>query len=103
QGSRIEVEYHVDQNGRGPKHREQIVLGAQGLPVSWRIEGTSLMGGAVGEFFEYSSGLARWQSQADSGERPVPAPLPYIVNDGSPWGSVFYVDYLLSVEGHRSD
>ncbi|GAB3278399.1 hypothetical protein GCM10027297_15280 [Parahaliea aestuarii] len=103
QGSHIEVEYHVDQNGRGPKHREQIVLGAQGLPVSWRIEGTSLMGGPVSESFEYSPGLARWQSQADSGERPVPAPLPYIVNDGSPWGSVFYVDYLLSVEGHRSD
>ncbi|WP_116365352.1 amidohydrolase family protein [Parahaliea mediterranea] len=103
QGSTIDIDYYVDQNGRGPKHHEQVVLDGQGLPVSWQVEGTSLMGGEVSESFIYADGVARWQSQADSGERRVASPLPYIVNDSSPWSSVFFVDYLLSVAGGHSD
>ncbi|WP_454758281.1 hypothetical protein [Caulobacter segnis] len=72
-GAKTSVDYKVDNNGRGPKHHEDIVLGKGGLPVSWTIKGSSLMGGPVEESFAWTDGKARWKSQADAGETPAPA------------------------------
>ena len=57
-GNRVTVDYKVDDNGRGPKHREEIVLDAGGVPVGWAIQGTSLMGGPVSERFAWVAGRA---------------------------------------------
>lgn len=85
EGSRTTVDYRVDNNGRGPKHREEIELGEGGVPVAWTIAGTSLMGGKVEESFRWSAGRAEWKSQADEGGiEAARAPL-YVVNDDSPW------------------
>ena len=48
-GHTIDVDYAISDNGRGPKHKEHLVLDPAGIPVEWSIEGTSLMGGAVSE------------------------------------------------------
>lgn len=101
-GNTVDIEYFVDQNGRGPKHRERVVFGDGGLPVEWTIKGTSLMGGEVNERFRFGNGTATWVSQADSGEMPLDKPLPYIVNDGSPWASGFYAGYLASLPGRET-
>lgn len=93
-GDTVEVDYHVDNNGRGPKHREHLVLGADGMPRLWTIEGVSLFGARVDERFEQGDGTLRWRSQADSGERPAPAPSLYIANDDSPWSLALYANVL---------
>ena len=80
QGSRITVDYLVDSNGRGPRHREEIVLGPNGIPISYSVEGRSLMGAPVSESFSWENGRATWRSQADEGSvAAASAPL-YIVN-----------------------
>ncbi|MBD9369899.1 amidohydrolase family protein [Xanthomonas sp. XNM01] len=102
-GDTVEVDYHVDDNGRGPKHRETLRIGADGVPVEWTIAGASLMGGPVDERFAWRDGVATWRSQADHGERRVPRALPYIVNDGSPWALGAYARALLRAPGLRLD
>ena len=93
-GDTVDVDYHVDNNGRGPKHKEHLVLGADGMPRFWTIEGVSLFGARVDERFEQGDGTLRWRSQADSGERPAPAPSLYIANDDSPWSLALYANVL---------
>ena len=99
-GPVMDVEYYVDNNGRGPKHSEHLVLDKNGVPVEWSIEGTSLMGGPVEEHFTFRDGKATWDSQADSGELTVDAPSLYAVNDGSPWANYIYVKALLADDDH---
>ncbi len=102
-GDRISVDYAVSDNGRGPKHHEDIVLGANAIPVSWTVNGTSMMGGAVKERFGFAQGQAEWSSQADSGSlRTERVPL-YILNDDSPWATGIYVRAALAAPGHTLD
>ena len=68
QGDRVTVDYLVDNNGRGPRHTEQLVIGPDAIPTSWTVEGRSLMGGAVSESFRWENGRAVWRSQADEGD-----------------------------------
>ncbi|SEJ73887.1 Amidohydrolase family protein [Sphingobium sp. AP50] len=96
----ILVDYRVDNNGRGPKHREDIRLSAGGIPVSWTVTGTSLMGGAVAESFNWTNGNAKWKSQADAGAVKSAAPALYIVNDDSPFAKAVYARAALSAPGH---
>lgn len=100
-GRSAKIDYFVDSNGRGPKHKEQLTINEAGVPVSWLIEGTSLMGGEVQESFAITDGVARWLSQADSGRQALSAPALYAVNDGSPWADYVYTRALLSDEDHR--
>jgi imidazolonepropionase-like amidohydrolase len=95
-GDRVSVDYAVNDNGRGPKHHEDIVLGPAGIPVSWTIVGTSLMGGPVEEHYSWTGGIARWKSQADAGETRTAKPALYIVNDDSPWAEGVYARAALA-------
>lgn len=103
EGGTVRVEYRVDNNGRGPKLRETIELGADGIPVSWTVQGTSLMGGAVSEKYDWNDGRASWRSQADSGGWKGVRPRLYIVNDSSPWDSGVYARALLAAPDRRLD
>lgn len=100
-GFSASVDYYVDSNGRGPKHKEELTVDAGGVPVSWRIEGTSLMGGVVQESFAINDGVARWLSQADTGIVRLSGPALYAVNDGSPWADYVYARALLSDDDQR--
>lgn len=102
-GPKVSVDYLVDNNGRGPKHHEDIVLGADDMPTRWQVQGTSLMGGAVDERFEWAQGKARWSSQADKGERLAEEPRLYIVNDDSPWARGVYARAALNKKDHKLD
>lgn len=102
-GDTYEVDYHVDNNGRGPKHHETIVLGEHALPLAWSVTGTSLMGGQVAERYRWHDGVAEWNSQADSGRSAQPQPTLYITNDSSPWAMWTYAKALLAAPGHRLD
>jgi len=93
-GSTVDIDYYVDNNGRGPKHREHLVLGEGGIPQLWTIEGVSLFGARVDERFEQADGVLRWRSQADEGERPAATPSLYVANDDSPWSLALYANVL---------
>ena len=80
----VTVDYAINNNGRGPKAKEQIELDAQGLPVRWAIDGSSLFGSPVQERFTWAAGKAQWTSQADKGEIAAARPILYAANDASP-------------------
>lgn len=96
---RTVVDYHVDNNGRGPKHREEIIIGPDDIPVQWNVAGTSLMGGPVKEIFRWEDGLATWSSQADRGQVLTSQPKLYILNDDSPWAEGVYARAALAAGG----
>lgn len=98
-GAEIAIEYAVDDNGRGAQHQEHIRLNAGGLPIAWRIEGTSLMGGAVHETLATDGQTQRWVSQADEGS-VTGSPLKlYIANDASPYAYGIYARAALAAGG----
>lgn len=100
EGDRATVDYRVDNNGRGPKHREELTFDAQGIPTAWTIKGTSLMGGTVDERFAWSGGRARWTSQADSGAVKADRLPLYVVNDDSPYAIWVYARAALAAPDH---
>jgi len=94
EGRAVDVDWRVDDNGRGPKIREHIVLGANGLPTSRIIEGTSTFGAPVKETFTVEAGRAHWMSIDDQGEAPAGDAL-YVDNRGSPWTVLHLVKVML--------
>jgi hypothetical protein len=99
----VDIDYFVDNNGRGPKHKEHVVLGPSGVPIDWLIKGTSLMGGAVDERLTWKDGVEQWTSQADAGEVRAAAPQLYVGNDASPWALGLYVQLLSKTANHSLD
>ena len=43
-GNVVDIDWHVDENGRGPKMKEHVELGPGGIPVVWQIEGVGPIG-----------------------------------------------------------
>jgi Amidohydrolase family len=102
-GQAVDIDYAVSDNGRGPKHKEHLVLNATGIPVEWSIEGNSLMGGSVSEHLTWKNGVESWVSQADKGEVNTPSPRLYIGNDASPWTVGLYAHVLAKTPGGELD
>lgn len=102
-GDLIEVDYSVNDNGRGPKHHETIRIGPNSIPIEWTVSGTSLMGGPVSEKYSWQSGKASWTCQADHGDVAAEKPLLYVVNDDSPWALFIYARALLQAPNEALD
>lgn len=100
-GSTVETVYEVNNNGRGPKLRERIVLGAKSIPNEWRIEGKTTFGSEVDELYTWRNGSLQWRSQADSGKQKSKQPMLYVANNSSPWSLGLYARALLEVPDHR--
>ena len=83
EGNVTDVESRIDNNGRGPKLDVVIETNESALPIRWTIQGSSLMGGDVDEWFKLEDGVASWDSQADKGEVSVSEPVLYSINDGT--------------------
>lgn len=99
-GQTVDIDFAISNNGRGPKHIEHVVLGPNGIPVKWTIEGNSLMGGVVHEHEEWNGGVQSWESQADRGEVRTASPQFYVGVDASPWILGLYAKALLKAPGH---
>ncbi|WP_440959217.1 amidohydrolase family protein [Oceanicaulis sp. LC35] len=95
-GDQVGIEYDVDNNGRGAGNQQSLTLNADGIPVSWTIEGHSLFGDPVHETMSQSDGQLEWNSQSDSGVIEVSEPRLYIAADGSPWSAGMYVRAVLA-------
>lgn len=90
QASSVDIDYYVDNNGRGPKIKETIDIDSRGYPLTWTINGSSLFGADVSESYSWDDGVARWSAQADSGRVDSATPAMYIAGDGSPWSLGMY-------------
>ncbi len=96
EGNHVAIAFGIDNNGRGAKHRQDIVLDRNGLPSATTIKGTSLMGGPVAEEFRWAGGRATWTSQADRGSVAAPTLPLYIVNDDNPYMAGIYARAALA-------
>lgn len=102
-GRQVSIDYWVDNNGRGPKIREQLTLDATGHPVEWTIGGSSLFGAALNEAYRWEAGRAQWSSQADAGTVEAPAPMLYVSADASPWALGLFARVLLDEPDGQAD
>lgn len=99
-GREVTLEYHVDNNGRGPQHRVSLTLDDAGFPAEWRIQGRSTFGGDVDEHFTRQDNLLRWTSQSESGEHRADVPMLYVANDDNPWSQGLYARLLMDAPEH---
>jgi imidazolonepropionase-like amidohydrolase len=99
--ARSEIDFRIDDNGRGPKVHESIRVGGNGLPVDWRIEGSSSIGAPVRESYSYGGGKAQWKGLNDAGSASAEVAPLYVANGASPWSYGLYLRALLAKPNHE--
>jgi hypothetical protein len=72
---RTAVDFECRNNGRGPIIKEDIVLGADGIPQIWTIKGATTFGSKVDEIFEVDGLTARWTDTTGTSSVESDAPL----------------------------
>lgn len=97
--NRTTVDFNVKNNGRGPTMAETITFGADGLPNSWAISGTSTFGSKVNERFSRDKSRANWLDSTGKGQATITDPAVYIAQSGSPWSLQIYARALLKQPG----
>lgn len=102
-GNSVDISYEVNDNGRGPKIREQLTLNEAGIPTQWHITGKSMFGAAIDEQYTWQRGSAQWRGQDGKGSARMKEPRLYITNDGSPWSAGLYARSLLKAKDHSLD
>ena len=99
-GARVETDYLVDNNGRGPKIREIWELGTDGVPRQLTLSGTTTFGGPAKESFRRRGDRAEWRSLNDHGSRTGSGTAAYLPIDGSPYYVALYLPALLAAPDH---
>lgn len=94
-----EVSYEFNDRGRGPKISTRIKVNEAGLPVSVQTSGNDYMKVAVKETFTLEQGVARWQNDAESGEKKLTAPAFYVSLQSVPEEGALLANALLKAEG----
>ncbi len=97
-GSHLQVDYHVEDNGRGPRTHEEIDLSANGLPRRWRIAGSGESGAAIRESFDWNASKASWLTLNDRGSVAATATQRslYLAQGASPYAYAVYIEALLA-------
>ena len=95
-GTRVETEFRVDDNGRGPKIRERWQLGPDGLPRELTLSGTTTYGSPAKESFRLRSGRAEWRTLNDKGTAAAGGTAAYVPIEGSPYYAALYLPALLA-------
>jgi imidazolonepropionase-like amidohydrolase len=93
------VDYNVKNNGRGPTMAETLTFGADGLPTSWTISGTTTFGSKVNERFNRDKRRATWLDSVGKGQASLKEPAIYVAQSGSPWSQQIYARALLAQPG----
>jgi imidazolonepropionase-like amidohydrolase len=97
-GPGIKVDYEYRNNGRGPTMAETILLGEDGLPVSWTVDGNTTFGNKVTETFALEDGTARWVDTTGPGMADADETKIYIAQNASPYALSVYAQALLADE-----
>ena len=90
------IDFEYRNNGRGPTIKEDIVLGANGIPLIWTIKGATTFGSKVDEIFEVDAMTAKWTDT--TGTRTIEANKPplYVAQNPSPYSLWLYARILLA-------
>lgn len=94
-GNQTKIDFNVKNNGRGPTMAETIVFGADGLPTSWAITGTTTFGSKVNETFKRNQTRASWLDSTGKGQASTKDAAIYVAQQGSPWSLQIYARALL--------
>jgi hypothetical protein len=100
-GPEARVTWRADDNGRGSRFEERVVLGPEGAPLRWTIEGKAWYGSPVKETFAVAGGRARWTTLDDRGEAPATARTLYLPNNSSAWAYDVLLRLALGAPGGR--
>lgn len=98
-GDVVEVDYRIDNNGRGPKIRERLRIGPGGLPTEWELRGTSEAGAKVEERFTSRGGRASWKTLNDEGTAAGARGAMYLPNDWTVWDLGLFARAALAAGG----
>lgn len=96
-----EVEFEFNDRGRGPKLSSRIKINEAGLPVSVQTTGNDYLKVAVKETFTLGQGVARWQNDAENGERKLTAPAFYLSLQSVPEETALLANALLKAPGQK--
>ena len=92
----VKINYEYRNNGRGPTLAETLKLGADGLPVSWTIDGATTFGNEIHEKFALEGGVASWTDTAGSSTAKMTEPTIYVPQNASPYTLAVYARALLA-------
>lgn len=90
-----EVTYEFNDRGRGPKLTARIKVNDAGLPISVQTSGNDYLKVAVKEAFTLEQGVARWQNDAEKGERKLGGPAFYLSLQSVPEETALLANALL--------
>lgn len=94
------VDYEFRNNGRGPTLKEDIILGEDGRPDMWKIDGATTFGSKVDERFKVENGQAEWTDTTGTSTQDVTGSPLYIAQNSSPYATWLYARVLLADENH---
>lgn len=89
------IDFDIKNNGRGPTIKEELNIGADGLPTAWNVSGTTTFGSKVDESFMSHGSHVMWKDAAGPGEANVKEPSIYVAQSASPWSLGLYARALL--------
>ena len=96
-----EVTYEFNDRGRGPKLTARIKVNEAGLPVSVQTSGNDYLKVPVKETFTLDQGVARWQNDAEKGERKLTGPAYYVSLQSVPEEGALLANALLKAPEHK--
>lgn len=96
EGNGLSIDFDFKNNGRGPTIAEQLELDRDGLPRSWKIQGSTTFGSKVDERFQRDPRGARWTDANGNGSVDAGGAQLYIGQNASPWALGLYARALLS-------
>lgn len=97
---KTKIDFDIKNNGRGPTIKEEVSVGADGLPTAWAISGATTFGSKVAETFALNNGAASWSDAAGPQTKQVSEPSLYVTQSGSPWSLGMYARALLKDTDH---
>ncbi len=80
----LHIFYQYNDRGRGPRTTSVLTLDAQGLPVAESITGNDYLKSPVQENYSIASGVARWKSGQEQGEKRLTRRAIYVAINQSP-------------------
>ena len=74
---------------------DHLEFGADGMPTSWTITGTTTFGSKVNEAFQRNKTRATWLDSTGKGQASTKDSAIYVAQSGSPWSLQIYARALL--------
>lgn len=95
-----EMNFEYNDRGRGPKLTARIKVNDAGLITQLQTNGNDYLKVPVKETFTLDRGVARWQNDAEKGEKKLTAPAYYLSLQTVPEETALLANALLKAKGH---